>query len=64
MLRWRLKACPRCQGDVFMDKDVDGWFEQCLQCSYRRQLKDIREFDKQKVLAEKVKESWADEGND
>lgn len=65
MLRWRLKACPRCQGDVFMDKDLDGWFEQCLQCSFRRELKDIREFNKRPVLVtkEKVKENWAEDND-
>jgi hypothetical protein len=42
MLSWKLKACTRCGGDLFVDRDVDGWFEQCLQCSYRRELKDTR----------------------
>jgi hypothetical protein len=50
MLRWRLKACARCGGDVFIDRDMDGWFEQCLQCSYRREMRDIKEFKKQPVL--------------
>ncbi len=44
MLHWKLKACTRCGGDLFMDKDIDCWFEQCLQCSYRKELKDIMEF--------------------
>ncbi len=51
MTMWKLKNCPRCQGDVFIDKDLDGWYEQCLQCSYRRELKDIAEFKKQPVSA-------------
>ena len=42
MLHWKLKACTRCGGDLFIDRDIDGWFEQCLQCSHRRELKDIR----------------------
>ncbi len=41
MLRWRLRACPRCQGDIYIDRDIDGWFEQCLQCSCRRELKEL-----------------------
>jgi len=41
MLRWRLKACARCGGDVYIDRDMDGWFEQCLQCSYRRELPQL-----------------------
>lgn len=32
-----------------MDRDMDGWFEQCLQCSYRKELRDIREFGRQSV---------------
>ena len=46
MVKWRLKACERCSGDVFIDRDMDGWFEQCLQCSYRKELKDIKDFKK------------------
>ena len=51
MLRWRLKACSRCGGDVYIDKDIDGWFEQCLQCSYRHELKDLVQFKKQEAMA-------------
>jgi hypothetical protein len=42
MLHWKLKACTRCGGDLFIDRDFDGWFEQCLQCSHRRELKDLK----------------------
>jgi hypothetical protein len=28
---------------------MDGWFEQCLQCSYRRELKDLADFRRQPV---------------
>ncbi len=41
MSRWRLKGCPRCGGDLFIEKDLDNWYEQCLQCSYRLELKNI-----------------------
>ncbi len=44
MTMWKLKACPRCQGDLFVGKDpVDGWFEQCLQCGYRRDMRPVAE---------------------
>ncbi|MDD5288950.1 MAG: hypothetical protein PHY28_07585 [Dehalococcoidales bacterium] len=49
MLHWKLKACTRCGGDLFIDRDMDGWFAQCLQCSLRRELKDIRELKRQPV---------------
>ena len=41
MTTWRLKACQRCGGDTFVDNDADGWYEQCLMCSHRRELKEI-----------------------
>ena len=43
MVRWRLKSCPRCGGDLLIDRDLDCWYEQCLQCSYRTDLKNIVE---------------------
>lgn len=42
MLKWRLKACVRCSGDLYIDRDMDGWFEQCLQCSFRRELRELQ----------------------
>ena len=44
MVRWKFKSCPRCMGDVFIDRDIDGWYEQCLLCAYHRELKNIDEF--------------------
>ena len=41
MVTWRLKACPRCGGDTFVDSDVDGWYEQCLMCGHRRELRKL-----------------------
>jgi DNA-directed RNA polymerase subunit RPC12/RpoP len=43
MVMWKLKSCPRCGGDFYIDKDADGWYEQCLQCAYRRELKPLVE---------------------
>ena len=42
---WKLKACPRCGGDVFIGSGLDTWYEQCLQCGYQRELSDIRQFE-------------------
>jgi hypothetical protein len=54
-LKWRLKTCPRCHGDIYLDRDHNGWFEKCLQCSYSRELTDISEFniDKRAVASYK-----------
>lgn len=34
MVLWKLKSCPRCAGDVFIDKEQETWYAQCLQCGY------------------------------
>jgi len=31
---WRLKGCPKCNGDLFFGQGLDGWYGQCLQCGY------------------------------
>jgi len=51
MVNWRFKACPRCHGDLFIDSDIDGWYEQCLMCSFRKDLKDIADFQKSPALS-------------
>ena len=35
------KRCPKCSGNVYIDKDKFGWYEQCLQCGYIADLKNI-----------------------
>jgi hypothetical protein len=44
---FRFKSCPRCKGDVLVDRDYYGWYEQCLQCGYQRDLKDMVEVQQQ-----------------
>ena len=34
----RLKSCPRYGGDIRLDRDRFGWYEQCIQCSYEHDL--------------------------
>ena len=31
-----MKACPRCSGDVKLDKDNYGVYAKCLQCGFNR----------------------------
>ena len=38
MVVWKLKGCPRCGGDVFVDREFDVWYAQCLQCSHRSEV--------------------------
>ena len=35
------KNCPRCKGDVMVDRDQYGWYEQCLQCGFMTDLKMV-----------------------
>jgi DNA-directed RNA polymerase subunit RPC12/RpoP len=37
---WQANRCPRCGGRLFIDNDMDGWYEQCINCSYRNELKE------------------------
>jgi ribosomal protein S27AE len=41
MAVWKLKSCPRCSGDVFVAREVDGWRETCLLCGYHRDVSDV-----------------------
>ena len=36
-----IRVCPRCKGNVLLDNDLYGWYEQCLQCSHLRDLDTI-----------------------
>jgi ribosomal protein S27AE len=54
MVKWQLKTCPRCGGDVFTASDVDGWYQECLQCSYRRGPTDDVAFRKPLTTEERV----------
>jgi hypothetical protein len=30
----RLTVCPRCGGNLVLDRDIDGYFKRCIQCSF------------------------------
>lgn len=34
MAMWRIKSCPKCGGDVYLDVEGNIWFDHCLQCGY------------------------------
>lgn len=53
MSMWKFKSCPRCEGDMLLNRDHYGWYEQCIQCSYLNELKDIAEFKEQPEKKEK-----------
>jgi len=41
MLHWKLKGCPRCAGDLFIIREADGWYEECLACGYRKDISNL-----------------------
>lgn len=53
MVMWRLKSCLRCSGDMFIGSDFEGWYEECLQCGSRHELKLIVKSDKNFARGEK-----------
>ncbi len=51
MVAWKLKSCPRCGGDLYIDRDINSWFSQCLQCSHWRELNSPADVDAALVAA-------------
>lgn len=39
----KTKSCPRCRGNLYIDKDIYGWYEECFQCGYLMFLEQINE---------------------
>ena len=37
------KRCPKCGGNIYLDMDLYGWYEECLQCSHTRYLETVVE---------------------
>jgi len=56
MVRWRLKSCPKCGGDLLIERDLDFWYEQCLQCSHRTELKPVHEYKEHVTIGTETKE--------
>jgi len=45
MAMCKVKSCPRCGGNMFVDRDIYGWYEKCLQCGYCYELRGLDEFE-------------------
>jgi DNA-directed RNA polymerase subunit M/transcription elongation factor TFIIS len=37
----QLKSCPRCTGDMFIQRGTDGWWGECPACGYRRDISQL-----------------------
>ena len=54
--KWKLKSCPRCNGDMFFDRDLYNWIEQCIQCGYARDLRSTVNLGQQQAGSGEEKE--------
>ncbi len=34
----KVRGCKKCHGALLLDKDEFGWYEQCIQCGYTRDI--------------------------
>ncbi|MFC1871338.1 hypothetical protein ACFLYF_02935 [Chloroflexota bacterium] len=41
MVKWRVKGCPRCGGDMFLETGMEGWFWDCLLCGFRDEVSEV-----------------------
>jgi len=53
----KFKSCPKCKGDVIIDRDQYGWYEQCMQCGYLSDLEDMVLVEEQPVKVKKNKKA-------
>ena len=40
MQRWN--KCPRCEGLLHIDRDLYGWYVECLMCGFNKDLAEYR----------------------
>ena len=52
---WKFKCCPKCDGDLFVDWDMNGWYVQCLQCGYLSDLETALKAKNEAVKKEREK---------
>lgn len=57
MVMWKLKSCPRCGGDIAIEREFDGWYENCLQCGYLHEIP--RTFEVRQPSSNKEKQELA-----
>jgi len=39
--------CPKCRGNLYLDRGYNGWYEECLQCGFIKDLAIVYEHKKQ-----------------
>jgi hypothetical protein len=60
---YRFKSCPRCNGDVYLDRDEFSWYEQCLQCGFMNYMEKLIDLKKRSVSEEEAAamQNWRDQ---
>jgi len=52
-VKLKLKSCPKCNGDVMVDRDEHGWYEHCMQCGHMRDIESLIKSHEQHCEREK-----------
>ena len=47
---FKFRGCPRCHGDLMIDKDQYGWYEECMQCGFSRDLRSVLSDEKKEEM--------------
>jgi hypothetical protein len=50
----KFKNCPRCRGDIRIDKDYYGGYENCIQCGYVKDLEELSEFQRKSLRKHEI----------
>ncbi len=51
----KFKGCPKCRGDLYLNKDMYGKYLSCLQCGYMKDLTEEPEAEvREPVTAEAI----------
>jgi hypothetical protein len=49
----RLESCPKCEGQLLLERDNYGLYQQCLQCGYLHDLQTFTMLDNEEIEDEK-----------
>jgi uncharacterized protein with PIN domain len=49
----KLTVCPRCGGNLVLDRDIDGYYKRCIQCSFNITIEDVQT-QKAKIPQKKI----------
>jgi DNA-directed RNA polymerase subunit M/transcription elongation factor TFIIS len=55
--------CPKCGGSLYLEKDYNGWYEECLQCGHTKDLAVVYQSQK-KTLKTMPEEDHGKVGSD